>query len=105
LQAIKDLVQPGATSTQLHPGTELLAGGTAGVLAWASIYPTEVIKCRVQAGQGSGREVANALLQQKGWSGFFVGMRPVLMRAFVTNAAIFYGYAVASRAIERAASC
>lgn len=97
---IKDVLQPGATSTELHASTELFAGGTAGVLAWASIYPTEVVKCRVQAGQGTSREVVRALLHQKGPSGFFIGVQPVLMRAFVTNAAIFYGYAVASRAIQ-----
>lgn len=76
---------------------EVAAGGAAGVLAWASIYPIEVVKSRVQACDGSSAWAVWRELHKGGWRGYFRGMPATLARAFVVNGAIFYGVGAARR--------
>jgi len=56
-----------------------LSGGLAGLMFWTISFPADVIKSRVQTGQGGG-----------GWgAGYFRGFSAVVLRAFPTNAAAF----------------
>lgn len=86
----------------------LFCGGLAGVITWASIFPLDVIKTRVQtqvldapilgAGEGEallGRtqkrplttlEVARTAYQTEGSGVFFRGLGVCSIRAFVVNA-------------------
>ncbi|KAK4187850.1 mitochondrial carrier domain-containing protein [Podospora australis] len=85
----------------------LVCGGLAGVLTWASIFPLDVIKTRVQTqGQGQGIggereglltgvnkrrergawEVGRELYQREGVRSFFRGLGVCSVRAFVVNA-------------------
>ncbi|KAK4452035.1 mitochondrial carrier domain-containing protein [Podospora aff. communis PSN243] len=80
----------------------LLCGGIAGVLTWASIFPLDVIKTRVQTqvleGRGEGEgltgrgkrmgawEVARQTYAQGGIRPFFRGLGVCSVRAFVVNA-------------------
>lgn len=61
-----------------------LAGGLAGLSAWASIYPLDVIKTRVQIGK-SYKEAIKI-------GGFSKGVLTCLIRAFLTNSFGFYIY-------------
>ncbi|KAI9267452.1 mitochondrial carrier domain-containing protein [Sporodiniella umbellata] len=86
----------------------LLAGGMAGTLSWASIYPIDVIKSRLQM-QRQGVQESRSLLttirpytsikdcivrsyRAEGIHVFFRGLWPTLLRAFPVNAVTFYAY-------------
>jgi solute carrier family 25 carnitine/acylcarnitine transporter 20/29 len=81
---------------------ELLAGGGAGVLSWASIIPVDVVKTRIQNGfQGGSLECARAILREEGPKGLFRGAAPCLLRAFPVNACTFFVYEETIRAMDR----
>ena len=76
--------------------SEFISGGTAGCLAWASIYPLDVIKSRQQARLDlSHPEVRSAVLcartlyAEGGGMIFFRGLQTTMLRAFLVNAVIF----------------
>lgn len=77
----------------------LVSGGIAGIITWASIYPLDVIKTRIQAeawnvGQAdrprsttSGAStVARTILTQVGVKGLYRGLMVCSVRAFFVNA-------------------
>ncbi|CAG8480379.1 3327_t:CDS:2 [Scutellospora calospora] len=94
----------------------LFSGGMAGVLSWASIYPLDVIKSRIQTQQQplsksimnktvtsssvssasySGIiECATRSYRNEGISVFFKGITPTLVRALPVNAVTFYVYEI-----------
>lgn len=78
---------------------EIGAGGLAGALAWALVYPLDLLKCRMQARRLPLRAV---LLQARaeGPLALFRGLRATLYRAFIVNAAIFYGHGAVLRALR-----
>lgn len=101
-EVVKEALEPGFLSRGTCSAfTELVAGGTAGSMAWASIYPIEIVKCRVQAEGRPWRQVVGGMLAE-GPAAFTKGMTATLLRAFVVNAAIFYGYGCAGRALRGA---
>lgn len=69
-----------------HDVSVPLAGGVAGILAWGSIYPLDTIKTRLQSGSTS--SIRHALTMGGLWN----GIKPCLMRAFITNSIGFYVY-------------
>ncbi|KAG1443875.1 hypothetical protein G6F56_010512 [Rhizopus delemar] len=86
----------------------LLAGGMAGTVSWASIYPIDVVKSRLQM-QLQGQDETKRLLaanqpytsirdcvvrsyRTEGMGVFFRGLWPTLLRAFPVNAVTFYVY-------------
>lgn len=81
-------------STVLVP---LIAGGLAGVVSWVSTFPLDVIKSRVQADGNLGNYRYSGFLdcavksyRSEGLVVFTRGLLPTILRAFPTNAAIFY---------------
>lgn len=69
----------------------LLCGGLAGVVTWASIFPLDVVKTRVQTQKGVGKrlgawEVGRRAFREEGWRVFFCGLGVCSVRAFVVNA-------------------
>ena len=83
----------------------LLSGGIAGVITWASIYPLDVIKTRVQAQDArtaqmnessallveshrskGALQVARDVLRTEGIGAFYRGLGVCSMRAFIVNA-------------------
>jgi Mitochondrial carrier protein len=82
------------------PAVQFVAGGVAGALAWASIYPIDVVKSRVQAAPahrvaasrvGAWQQGA-ALIAAEGWAGFSRGLGATMARGFIVNAAIFASF-------------
>ena len=79
----------------------MLAGGLSGVAGWVSTYPMDVLKTRIQA-QAIGaplmyRGTWDALVkcvEAEGVSVLFRGLNATIVRAFPTNAVIFYVYAL-----------
>jgi solute carrier family 25 carnitine/acylcarnitine transporter 20/29 len=75
-------------------GATLLAGGAAGVASWASIYPLDVIKSRLQAAPGRYAGFADCLrrsVRDEGWRVLTRGLSACLLRAALVNASIFGG--------------
>jgi solute carrier family 25 carnitine/acylcarnitine transporter 20/29 len=100
---------PKIDSASQETAKVLLCGGLAGVVTWASIFPLDVVKTRVQtqafppipegapllanAGEPSGQtrlgaiEVAKNAYRSEGTSVFFKGLAVCSVRAFIVNAA------------------
>jgi Mitochondrial carrier protein len=79
--------------------TEVAAGGAAGVAAWASIYPVDVVKSRAQARREPAWAVWRAL-RAEGGGAMWRGLSATLLRAFAVNGALFWGVGAARRALE-----
>ncbi|KAI8891255.1 mitochondrial carrier [Backusella circina FSU 941] len=92
----------------------LLAGGLAGTISWASIYPIDVVKSRLQMqhvptakspGETSSlvslnrpyvsiKDCVVRSYKTEGLGVFFRGLGPTLLRGFPVNAVTFYAYEV-----------
>jgi solute carrier family 25 carnitine/acylcarnitine transporter 20/29 len=77
---------------------QFLAGGSAGVASWFSVYPFDVVKSRIQATCWQHSPYAGWVdcmrrtVQLEGAGALVRGMSPSLVRAFAVNAAIFAVY-------------
>ncbi len=67
------------------------AGGLAGVISWIICYPFDPMKTIIQTETRkiTQREAFEIIKNQQGWSGFFRGMSPVLLKAFVQHGIVF----------------
>jgi solute carrier family 25 (mitochondrial carnitine/acylcarnitine transporter), member 20/29 len=71
---------------------QLAAGGIAGVLGW-SMYPMEVVKTRIQAGEyNTIRSCAVNSYKNESWRVFFRGYGIAVLRALPVNAVTFIVY-------------
>ena len=77
----------------------ILAGGTAGSLSWAIVYPVDLIKSRIQVlplsaskSERSMWNIAKISYQQGGWRSLYRGLGITMLRAFPVNAVIFPTY-------------
>merc|ERR1712232_978038 len=77
----------------LIPFSLFVSGGIAGCLAWASIYPVDVVKSRVQADiKGEYKNFWDCLLKTYKFGGIkllFKGFNPTMYRAFFLNGVTF----------------
>ena len=84
----------------------LVSGGCAGAISWAITMPIDVLKTTVQAQVGSSKESISSLQSAKlgyhreGVAFFYRGLKPTLVRAFVVNAGVFYGYKLATERLK-----
>jgi solute carrier family 25 carnitine/acylcarnitine transporter 20/29 len=68
------------------------AGGTAGVLAWLTSLPQDVVKSRIQMQSCAQRVDTLAAfreLARGGLASCYKGLAPTLVRAFIANAVVF----------------
>ena len=97
----KRYLNRGEESAQDAAWKILLCGGIAGVVTWASVFPLDVVKTRVQTQgiRGEGQmllgendkkkgpwRVAKEAYRQEGWKVFFRGLGVCSSRAFLVNA-------------------
>ena len=87
------LLISGSESTQIGPFGLMFAGGMAGTISWASVFPPDVIKTRIQIDT---EKRYNGFMQclissfkEERWKLFVRGLAPTVIRAFPMNAAIF----------------
>mmetsp|Transcript_2575 Transcript_2575/g.3444 ORF Transcript_2575/g.3444 Transcript_2575/m.3444 type:complete len:384 (+) Transcript_2575:244-1395(+) len=76
-----------------------IAGGSAGCITWALVYPVDMIKTRIQTAPLTTPnselrmlEVGRNLVQKHGWRYLFRGFGVTILRAFPTNATLFPVY-------------
>ncbi|KAI6779470.1 Mitochondrial basic amino acids transporter-like protein [Emericellopsis cladophorae] len=110
--------QDGTTSSVLSDAPKvLLSGGIAGMATWASVFPLDVIKTRVQiqdleitpllGNQGAEQKKPRGAWQltieayrHHGWKVFFRGFGVCCARAFVVNAAQWAVYEAVMRELQ-----
>jgi len=82
-----------ATHAQILTSSAL-AGGTAGALTWAIVYPVDVIKTHIQTSNKTMGLISTTrqLVQQHGVRYLFRGLSIALVRAFPVNGTIFPVY-------------
>jgi solute carrier family 25 carnitine/acylcarnitine transporter 20/29 len=106
----------------------IIAGGIAGSLSWAIIYPIDLIKTRIQSlpppttattltGCSSGgaatsyyhliktehimiQSITTSIISQHGWKALYSGFGITILRAFPVNAVIFPTYEVALATLQ-----
>ncbi len=71
----------------------LTAGGLGGVGFWIVALPADAVKTQQQcfASSGGFMQAAREIHANQGLRGFYRGLAPVLLRAFPSNAALFWG--------------
>ncbi|KAI8066995.1 mitochondrial carrier domain-containing protein [Gilbertella persicaria] len=73
----------------------ILAGGSAGIIAWCSTYFADVVKTRIQSEPDRYKGFFDCIKRSyhhEGWRIFFRGLTPTILRAFPSNAATFAAY-------------
>ena len=102
-EILLDVLSQRKSRADVKPLATVLAGGLAGMIAWAATFPFDVIKSRMQADGNNGifmyKGTADCFLQTyrtSGLRGFFSGLGPCLLRAFPNNAVIFSVYTLVS---------
>jgi Mitochondrial carrier protein len=83
----------------------IFAGGVAGSVSWASVYPFDVIKSNMQISKPGERakgllETATDLYRRHGLSAFGKGLGPTILRAFPVNGATFLCYEYLKKTIS-----
>eukprot|EP00897_Mesotaenium_endlicherianum_P010849 jgi/Mesen1/9793/ME000007S09848 len=72
-------------------------GGLAGMCATCIIQPVDIVKVRIQLGQGGATEVAGKIMETEGIKGFYKGLSAGLLRQITyttTRLGTFQGLAV-----------
>ncbi|KAG9455603.1 hypothetical protein H6P81_000111 [Aristolochia fimbriata] len=76
-------------------------GGASGMLATCVIQPVDMIKVRIQLGQGSGMHVVRSMLREEGVGAFYKGLSAGLLRqATYTTARLGTFRVITNKAIE-----
>lgn len=100
---VYETVRRGYSVDPSHPTVfeSLLAGGTAGVVMWTTMMPVDVAKtvqqstgATVRGTNGKVRppslaSISQRIYRQRGIRGFYAGVGPAALRAFVANGATF----------------
>lgn len=86
----------------------ILAGGVAGSLSWAIVYPIDLIKSRIQAlpldcnkNERSIMQIGKTILQESGWKALYRGFGITVVRAFPVNAVILTTHSELRRLFQR----
>jgi len=96
---------PGQTRREYSLGKIGLSGSLSGILLWASVFPMDVIKTRIQNDslerpQYKGiADCAQKLYRSQGLPGFFKGFLPCMLRAIPVNGVVFILYEALYRSL------
>ncbi|KAL7428747.1 hypothetical protein ACHAXM_001396 [Skeletonema potamos] len=105
-ERLKDSLQ----TIQCNPlVASILAGGFAGSLSWAIVYPIDLVKSRIQAlplhckkSDRSIMHIGNTILKENGWRAMYRGFGITVLRAFPVNAVILTTHCELRALFERA---
>jgi len=82
------------------------AGGIAGIVGWSGVVPMDTAMVRMQSGKGVGSgcsslsQTMGMIYRIEGWRGFFPGLVPAMLRAFVANCALGAGFEGSRRLLK-----
>lgn len=97
-EATKQLLAGGEDTSKLGKGSQILAGGVAGAMFWAPVYPTDVIKSVIQVDNYQSPKYKGTLdagrkvFASEGVKGLYRGFGPAMARSIPANAACFVAY-------------
>ncbi|KAK9720083.1 hypothetical protein K7432_004345 [Basidiobolus ranarum] len=102
------LTPAGKTVNEMSSPRLIVAGGFAGICAWVSTYPFDVVKTKIQADLAGNdkpryRGVMDCMVKcyrEEGISILFRGLNATILRAFPLNAATFFVYAQSMRMLN-----
>ncbi|GMH44656.1 hypothetical protein BSKO_12608 [Bryopsis sp. KO-2023] len=84
--------------SELGTGALLFAGGVGGMAFWLPMYPTDVVKSKLQIDSFKNPtyrgiwDCTKKIYHAEGTRGFYHGYAPSLLRSFPANAACFFAY-------------
>jgi solute carrier family 25 (mitochondrial carnitine/acylcarnitine transporter), member 20/29 len=98
-------IKSDGTRDKLSFGSVVVFGALSGIAYWLPSYPWDIIKTRMQAERidwpSSMFQIAKQIHAESGINGFFKGLSPCLMRALPVNAAVFLGFEICQKALEK----
>ncbi|XP_064637713.1 mitochondrial ornithine transporter 1-like [Lineus longissimus] len=94
---------PGKTPDDIGPLKTVLCGGIGGVSLWVAIFPTDVVKSRIQISEGKSATFAGTFMQvvrEDGVLALYRGLGPTVVRTFIASGALFLSYEYCKRGLE-----
>lgn len=91
------LTPPGTKKEDLSPLRTIVCGGIGGMALWAAIFPSDVIKSRVQIQTHSEKPPSFFIMlakiaREEGVRALYKGLGPTLLRTFPATGALFLAY-------------
>ncbi|KAK2184765.1 hypothetical protein NP493_253g00002 [Ridgeia piscesae] len=92
------LTPPGKSKDDLGPIQTMVCGGLGGVSLWLAIFPTDVIKSRVQVQVNSNKPrlsfipMVLAIMREEGVRALYKGLGPTILRTFPATGGLFLAY-------------
>ncbi|CAL4064852.1 unnamed protein product, partial [Meganyctiphanes norvegica] len=88
------LTPPGKSKDDIGPMRTMLCGGIAGVILWVAIFPTDVVKSRIQIAGSTEPFIAvlKNIYRNEGILALYNGLSPTVVRSFPATAALFLTY-------------
>lgn len=103
----KYLLTPhGKKAEDLGPLKVAFSGGIAGACFWTSVFPTDVVKSRVQTASARAGKPENifkiiyTIFQKEGFRTLYKGLGPAVIRSFPANGALFLAYEGTERLLK-----
>eukprot|EP00914_Ancora_sagittata_P029533 GHVO01058460.1.p1 GENE.GHVO01058460.1~~GHVO01058460.1.p1 ORF type:complete len:309 (+),score=23.92 GHVO01058460.1:104-928(+) len=98
------LTPPGQDKDDLESWKTALCGGIGGATLWILVFPTDVIKSRVQVlGATEGiHKVFLSILRNEGVLALYKGLGPTLLRTFPATGALFLAYENSTKILNSA---
>ncbi|VAH05583.1 unnamed protein product [Triticum turgidum subsp. durum] len=99
-EATKQFIAGGQDTSELGRGSLILAGGVAGAAFWGSVYPTDVVKSKLQVDDfknpkySGSMDAFKKILAADGARGLYRGFGPAMARSVPANGACFLAYEV-----------
>ncbi|KAF2367753.1 Mitochondrial substrate/solute carrier [Trinorchestia longiramus] len=96
------LTKSGETKNDIGPVNTFISGGVAGCLLWTAMFPTDLIKSRIQvAGDTSPMlRVALDIYRKEGFMAFYTGLLPTLIRSFPATGLLLVTYEYVKKALH-----
>ncbi|KAM7258379.1 hypothetical protein ACFE04_014120 [Oxalis oulophora] len=105
-EATKQFMAGGPDTSKLGKGSLMLAGGLGGAACWLLIYPTDIIKSKIQIDDyrnpkyfGS-IDAFRKIMASEGVKGLYKGFSPGVARSIPANAACFLAYELTRSALQ-----
>jgi solute carrier family 25 carnitine/acylcarnitine transporter 20/29 len=98
-------VPAGGTEADVGTLATLFSGGMGGVIAWLTCIQFDAVKNRIQhdtAGKYKGiADCISKTLAEGGVRSFYLGLGPVIVRAFFADACCFYAFELAMKQLKK----
>eukprot|EP00898_Chlorokybus_atmophyticus_P008291 jgi/Chlat1/8463/Chrsp80S07861 len=104
-EAAKRTIAGGSDTSGLSQGSLLAAGGFAGAMFWASVYPMDVVKSMIQVDDvrkprfNGTLDALRKVYAAEGVKGLYRGFGPAMARSVPANAACFLAYEICRKSL------